>query len=404
MKPGKKGVSMFWATLIGIILLLFSGGILLAAVKNQASKLDEDLQVKLCRTSNEIKFGLQDKTSGVVSGPQVCYTIDKTDKNRQVPKAKYPQNNIGAESEIRDMVKNCWNMWLEGSQKNTFEKYPFSEGCFTCYTFKIKNDVGGVTFKSLSDSLSEPYFAKDTSSQCSPYGGTWKASCSRAETEFNSKKTPPGANYKCCVNDVRNECENKGGRCSASGSPSGFPRIYNEWQCPGSSESCYVREDAVFSFARYIREFGQRGGDIFFMPPGGTEAANIDFVPGERYAVSFISPSSQLCTKEGGVGCYASIGGYAIGTVAGGALLYFVGAPIAAVGGGTIKLLGISGVTTVAGTAYAANEFGVIDRLLVSGAEFVTSGITIEVPNFIVVSTEQDARKLGCTVQYGGEQ
>ena len=210
----KKGFTAAgFGIIVGLILLLLSGGLLAAIIKNQASKVDEKLQVDLCRISNEIKFGLKDKTSGIVSGPQICSTIDKTEGNLQVPAKKYPQNNQGAEAEVRDMIKNCWYMWLDGSQKNTFEKYPFSEGCFTCYTFKVSKDASGVTFKSLSDSMSEPYFAADKSDQCAPYGGYWRTACNEGEKEFSSKISPPSTNDSCCVNDIRNECETKGGRC-----------------------------------------------------------------------------------------------------------------------------------------------------------------------------------------------
>ncbi|MBI2134982.1 hypothetical protein HYU09_03250 [Candidatus Woesearchaeota archaeon] len=408
MAINKKGFTASgFGIIVGLILLLLSGSIILVAVKNQASKVDEKLQVDLCRISNEIKFGLKEKTSNIVSGPQICSTIDKTEGKMQVPNGKYPQNSKGAEAEIRDMIKSCWHMWLDGSQKNTFEKYPFSEGCFTCYTFRVSKDASSVTFKSLSDSMSEPYFAADKSDQCAPYGGFWRTACSNDEKELSSKKISPGANYKCCVRDLRDECGNKGGICSDSGSPSGYPRIYNEWSCPGRGQTCYVRDDSVYSFTRYIREYGSRGGDIFFMSPGGQEASDMNFVPGERYAISFLSPSSQFCTKEGGIvtntGCYAAIGGYAIGTAAGVVVLYFVGAPAAAAGGTILKFLGLGTIGGVAGTAVVANEFGIIDRLLKSGAEFVTSGITIDVPNFMLVSTEHDARQLGCTIQYSGQ-
>ena len=172
MSAKKKGFTAAgFGIIVGIILLLLSGGLLLAIIKNQASKVDEKLQVDLCRISNEINFGIiKEKTSGIISGPQICSTIDKTEGKMQVPAKKYPQNNKGAEAEIRDMIKNCWHMWLDGSQKNTFEKYPFSEGCFTCYTFKVSKDASGVTFKSLSDSMSEPYFAKDSSNHCAGGG------------------------------------------------------------------------------------------------------------------------------------------------------------------------------------------------------------------------------------------
>ena len=406
MSAKKKGFTAAgFGIIVGIILLLLSGGLLLAIIKNQASKVDEKLQVDLCRISNEINFGIiKEKTSGIISGPQICSTIDKTEGKMQVPAKKYPQNNQGAEAEIRDMMKNCWHMWLDGSQKNTFEKYPFSEGCFTCYTFKVSKDASGVTFKSLSDSMSEPYFAADKSDQCAPYGGYWRTACNKEEKEFSSKKTPPGANYKCCVNDIRNECENKGGKCSDLGSPSGFPKIYPKWQCPGRSETCYVKDDAVYSFIRYIREYGSRGGDILFMPPGGQEATDMNFVPGERYAISFVSPNQQFCLKgitDTSAGCWLGMGGYLVVGGVGGVLL--VKTSIAgAAATGVIKSLSLLGIKSGA-VALGAYQLGILDKLVGGLLDLVAYPIADNAPNFIIVTTEHDARQIGCTVQYSGQ-
>ncbi len=405
MATNKKGLSAAgFGIIVGLILLLLSGGILAAIIKKQASKVDEKLQVDLCRISNEINFGLKDKTSGFVSGPQICNTIDKTEGKMQVPAKKYPQNNQGAEAEIRDMIKNCWHMWLDGSQKNTFEKYPFSEGCFTCYTFKVSKDASGVTFKSLSNSMSEPYFAEDKSDQCAPYGGFWRTACNKdkGEKEFSSKKAPQGTDYKCCVNDIRNECENKGGKCSDSGSSSNYPKIYPKWQCPGRSETCYVKEDAVYSFVRYIREYGSRGGDIFFMPPEGKEATDMNFVPGERYAVSFVSPSRQVCIGKGGTQCYVAIGVYVIGATGVGVAFYAIGAVGGAVTTTAITVMNMIGIVG-AKVGVIAYVTGYLDTILKYIYDKGLSGITIDVPNFIIVTTEHDARQLGCTVQYSGQ-
>lgn len=408
LSKSKSGLEAAGFSIIaGLILLLLSGAIILALVKNQASKVDEKLQVDLCRISNEIKFGLIEKTSGIVSGPQICNTIDKTDKKLQIPTKKYTQDNKGAETEIREMIKNCWYMWLDGSQKNTFEKYPFSKGCFTCYSFKMSKEAEGVTFSSLSASLSEPFFASDKSDQCAPYGGYWRTQCNQDERKFESKKTPPGANYKCCVKDIRNECENKGGKCSSTGSPNGFPKIYSKWSCPGRGETCYIADESIYSFVRYIREYGSRGGDILFIPPGGKEATDMNFVPGERYAISFVSPSETICTKGegtlGGAGCIARMGAYAVGAAAGGVGLYVFGSSALAAGGSILKFIGISGAAGVAGAGVVAGKAGILDWAARSFAEFAVSGITVDVPNFIIVSTEQDAKQLECTLQYAGQ-
>jgi len=184
-----------------IILLLFSGTILLAIVRQQASKVDESLQVGLCRLSNEIKFGLKEKTSGFVSGPQICSTIDKTSKKSQVPASKYPQTKKGAELEIREMIKSCWHMWLDGSRGNVFEEYSFTDGCFTCYAFKIEEGINGVTFSSLSKSMSEPFFVEDKTDKCAPGGGgKWKPECDKDEKSIITRGKEPS---KCCIKGLK---------------------------------------------------------------------------------------------------------------------------------------------------------------------------------------------------------
>ena len=140
----KKGIEAAgFSIIIAIALLLLTGAVILAEVKHLSSKFDENFQVGLCRTLNEIKFGLRKASSDLLtSGEPICNTIDKhSNKKFFVPTSKYKQDKEGAESEIRDMIINCWSMWLDGSKEDMLRGYPFSEGCFTCYTFKIDEKV-----------------------------------------------------------------------------------------------------------------------------------------------------------------------------------------------------------------------------------------------------------------------
>jgi hypothetical protein len=389
----KRGIEAAgFGVLAGVIILLFSGGLLLAAIKEQSSKIDESVQVSICRISNEINFGIKEKTSDFVSGQQICNTIDKTKKKTQVPTSKYPQTNQGAELEIREMIKNCWHMWLDGSEGNVFRKYPIfgQEGCHVCYTFKIKEKIDGVTFSSLSNSMAEPFFVEDKTDKCAPGGGgLWKDQCEEEEITANTRGKSPS---KCCAKGVRNECENKGGKCSVN--PIVEKSLYNGWKCPKRGENCYVEKNDLYSYTRYIREFGKKGGDILFAAEEG--ATDVKFNPGEVFAVSFVSPNKEICTE---LGCIAAMGTYGIVSAAGTVVLAkfaTVAGVITFVGKSALSLIGIKGLSLLVGY-----ETGLLDSLFRLSIDKITSPFTIEIPNFIMVSTQQQAQEFGCTIEYG---
>lgn len=402
----KKGIEAAgFGVIAGIILVLLSAGAIIGVIRESTSKLDEKLQVDLCRISNEFKFGLQSRTKGVVSSPEVCNTIDKHSKKKfQVPSKNFKQTKGGAELETREMIKNCWYMWLDGSQANTFDKYSFSEGCFTCYTYKMKEDIKGVTFKSLENSMEEPFFVSISSDKCAKnVGGYWRKKCDVDETDFFTKETPPSIEHKCCVKGIKNECENKGGECSSTGSLPSYPRIYNEWSCPERKQSCYVKNENLYSYTRYIREFGSRGGDILFISPSGQDTDDIDFIPGEIYAVSFLSPSQVFCAdSDAQTGCLASIGNnwYVPVTVVGVAATAWIVGPAALLsflGKSALQLALFAPLATVT-TGFAAYKFDLPKKAL----ETLVSPLSAEAPNLIIVSSLDHAQELGCTIRYGG--
>lgn len=390
---------------VAIAILVLSAIVIFQGIGYASSKLDEDFQVKTCRFLNEIKFGLKDKSQGVLtSGESICLTVDKhTNEKSFVPKSKYKQNKEGAELEIRDMIMKCWYMWLDGSKGKMLRGYPFSESCFTCYSFRMKDTISGVTYSSISSIMEDPFYAKDTSDNCAPSGGGhWKPNkCDADERSVISKKAQL-PDYKCCVKGITNGCENKGGKCSSTGKPPGDYGIYlkPEWSCPKQDQSCYVIKDAEYSYTRYIREFSPRGGEVFFKPPEGQQSEDMVFIPGEIYAVSFVSPTKQLCLKgaDTSAGCYVMVGTYAIGLLGGGTLGIL---KIGLKGGTIIKLLSKIGLKGGA-LLFGAYKFGTIDNLLQEGAEVLTDDITDEVPNLMMVSTLKDAQdNLGCAVNYG---
>jgi len=416
LKKNKKGVRIGFAVIIGIIILLLTFSAIFTVIKAFASKSDEKLQVDACRITNAIKFGLKEKTKWVISVQQACTTIDKTKPKLQVPTRDYPKTKEGAELEIREMIKNCWYMWLEGSVYNMFEKTPWSSGCFTCYTFKIKEGIEDVTFSSLEQSMNEPFFVADKSDNCAGNGGFLRTECEKDEKATQPKDEFKDTTLKCCVKkDLENKCENKGGKCSSEGAPKDFPNIYNEWQCPKNDQSCYVAEDSEYSYLRYIREYEARGGEIMFIAPeeGNKDIKDVAYEPGKIYAISFVSPSEQFCaTNEEGkdLGCYAKIGAYAVGAIG---LGVAAGYGIAAIGVGAVGsfLLGLSWPGLAASIGFSIADTAVeeltgtsiIDLAKDKAIDFVASPISVKVPNFMVVSTLEHAQdKLGCTIEYGG--
>jgi hypothetical protein len=414
-KKNKKGDEYLeghgFGVIMAIVILLVSLGIIILVVKNIAAKSDEKLQVETCRASNAIKFGLQEKTQGFVSIERACTTIDKTEGKMQVPTKDYPQSKEGAESEIRDMIKNCWYMWLEGSEYNMFNKHPFAKSCFVCYKFKIEPGIEGVTFSSLEKSMNEPFFAADISDNCAGDGGYLREDCETGEKETKPKDEFKGTTLKCCIKtNIKNECENKGGKCSDSGAPDGYTGIYNKWSCPkvaGVEQSCYVTESSEFSYIRYVREYGSKGGDITFFAPqeGVKEIKDIAYEPGKIYAISFVSPSEQFCaaSEEADFGCYAMIGAYA--AIAIGAVVAMVAIPGAPAAVGTF----IAG-NSVAGAAVTVADIGVgvatgksiTGWAMEKGASYAVKGISNNVPNSIIVSTLGHAQEMKCAEDYGG--
>lgn len=420
LKKNKKAIEAAgFGIIIGIIVLLLSAGIIIWVIKNSAGKADEKLQVDLCRISNEIKLGVEERTPAwnPVSTPRICSTIDKYSKEKlQVPTGGYEQNKEGAEEEIRDMIKNCWYMWLEGSEKNMFEKMPLGQGCYVCYIFQIEDEIeDDVTFNSISASMSKPYFARDVSDKCAPIGGFYDnkipTDCGTGWEEIPSKKAV-SEGKKCFVKEggIMNECENKGGCCFETATE-GYIEKYTKWSCPEGE--CYIKEDNIYSYTDYITRYTPRGGDVYFLPK-----QDVNYASQEKYAISFVSPSEQLClTHGGGTGCYLAVGAYAIGIVAvvtGAVVLAPIAAPVigsvaSAAGSAAVSSVGAFGVNGVllgggaavatGAAGYGAYKLGFFNKALAMAAEFVLSGITVEVPDLIIVSTLGDAQQLGCVIE-----
>ncbi len=320
MSKQKKGEGAGFSWIIAIIVLILSAGVILWVLQASAAKADEKTKVDLCRVSNEIRVGVEHRTSEYVSTPRFCDTVDKTSGKAMVPTKNYPQEDKGVTKEVRDMVKNCWYMWLEGSEPNIFRLFPGKQSCAMCYKFKVKDKV---KFKpaDLVQALNQPYFASDTSDKCNPpNGGTWKTSCSPDESSVKSRDIAP---KECCRKDLINECDNKGGQCSESPS-SPYEFEYAKWACP-SGKTCYVEPDNMVTYMEYIVESntieGKPAGDFYIEGMGDMDFADLismEYPIDKKYAISFISPSEDcgwLGKKCWGIAIDAWVYGRAPGAI-----------------------------------------------------------------------------------------
>ena len=298
----KKGEGAGFSWIIAIIVLILSAGVILWALQASSAKADEKSQVELCRVSNEIKVGVEHRTKEIVSTPRFCSVVDKTSGKQLVPTKNYPQKPEGASMEVRDMIKNCWYMWLDGAEPDIFRLYYDEKLCRICYKFKIKDGIGSLNLTEIGKKLQEPYFASDTSDKCNPPNGGFLRSgtvtvtvndpCVAAENPdetYTGKKV--GSKY-CCRKDLINECYNKGGQCLESPSPS-YVFKYLKWACP-SELTCYVNPSNIVSYIEYITELSPLGGDLIIKHPDpSAPLEDLAYTKDVKYAISFISFSEQ---------------------------------------------------------------------------------------------------------------
>lgn len=305
LKKNKKGEISYagWSVILGIVIVLVSFLLLTRGTIYAASKLEDIQQISLCRKSNELKVGTQKATDDILAGPSICTTIDKTKRGSQVPSEKYFQGAGGASKEIGDMITNCWYMWLEGTKTNMFNDLPGTNSCFMCYLFKVKNKPGlsQSHWDIVRPMSNQVYIAEDISDKCGVDGGGYfRAVCEEDEIEIISRRIGAGKDERCCVKNIGNECENRGGLCVAPGGFTGdlinTHTLYEGWSCPPQKRLCLVREDKSYTYEEYITDFeGSFGGSvhvIFTSKKRGTPT--LEFEEGGLYAVSFVSPSEQF--------------------------------------------------------------------------------------------------------------
>ena len=287
----KRGIEL--ATLIEMILIVVATGLIIGVFTVTSSRADEKTSQNLCRGFNALRFGTELETPiGTYNiAPRACKTIDKKD----LPGKDYQGHPKGpteaAKAEVRDLMARCWWMWLEGREKNMFDKswYNLQNGCFICYTFSLDKDANQFSYKEFAYSLADtPYYATDSTDRCAPagQGGKCMASCDKSSDfprEVASSRCKE--NEKCCIaTDNRDECKNKGGECLNE--PKGdFKLRYDKWQC--KSGSCYIKAENMATYLDYVEYVGGGKGKILFAEDGG-------FSSGSKYGVTFVSPGKSM--------------------------------------------------------------------------------------------------------------
>jgi len=315
IRKNKKGIELAFGGIISIIVILVAGGVLLWAFLATAPKIEGKSPVELCASTNRIKVGIEHKTSEYVSPPNACQTIEQTSGKSQVPTRDYDQNEAGAAEEVRDMIMKCWYMWLDGSEPNMFRLFPGEKTCQVCYRFRIKDSVGSLNLEKLIDSMNELYFVSiPNKHNCDTYyGGEWVdgEECPLDLIATKSIILPDGKKQVCCRKDVRFECENKGGICcenkeerkcsTVTGESIGvYEQLYDKWACPITEEKCYVKAETGVYYMEYLTESSLLGGELMILDPdqnegSGTPIKNINYGKDKIWAISFVSPAKQYC-------------------------------------------------------------------------------------------------------------
>lgn len=363
----KKGMqSMGWGVVLGAVVLFLAGGLILGVNTLLAKEVEKSQTEKLCRMSNEIRFGAKEGNPlNFPVGPQVCKSIHI---DEGIPSDDYVQTEEGAKQEIRDLMVKCWWMWLEGTQIDMLDKGVLSkQPCFSCYTFTLNEGIGPFSVTELEKSLVVPYEAKDTSENCAPNGGGYcEGRCYDFfyPKEVSSRKCPKKDKKEevCCVaKEPRDECINKGGRCKPSCDSNKWDEKkeyavqYNKWTCSKYSDKCCIKSGTYETYWDYFQ--ADANGKILFQE-------NMQFRAQDKmYTIAFLSPG-----RECGITNIKCWGGF-IGSIAAGL--------------GTSLFISPLGGATVAGGGMALSlikggEIADINYLLVSEYEGIEDKCVLE--------------------------
>ena len=262
-------------------------------------KVEPEVAESLCESFNaaRMKFSVNPADHKLTLAPNSCNTIHKTGKN-SLPESNYDQNLNGLKENIKRLMIKSWDMWLKGYEQNILDANYFraKEKCFISYTFNVKEGMPQLNsndfIQSLSDSI---YLAEDSSDKCALTdlglaGGFCMDSCTGnypVETRSTQCK-----GKKCCISEnLKNECENKGGKCSFScnADEKEFLKPLG-WDCADANSICCVNNKHIYSHLDYIQFYGGPGRvsikeNMNFCPQGSNCA--------DTYAVVFVAQTTS---------------------------------------------------------------------------------------------------------------
>lgn len=331
----KGGFSLSITQVLSAIILLSALILIIGIIYAWANAANKELDIVGCRASNEMRYAIKEKNPlNFAAGPRACQTI-----HQEIPLIKegYPETTEGAKMQIRDMVKNCWNMWLEGEQPDILSKGVLSskQPCFICYTFTINKgkNIKPFSIMKLEDSMNDAMNVKSDSDNCNPLGGgKCLKSCPGngypdAELKVKVKSSVCKQGKVCCIAEEENDkCVNNGGYCGEKPTPV-YSVAYSEWRCAGKNNNCYVKPENYKTYMDYINNEGKG----YLLVP-----ENLELEPSKLYAVTFLSPG-----KDCGGKCQALLG---VAAVATGVVLAATGVGLL---GGAVILAGSAGTRKV---------------------------------------------------------
>ncbi|MFC2016635.1 hypothetical protein ACFLUF_02855 [Chloroflexota bacterium] len=321
------------ATIISVIVVV---GLIALSAFQHTTKAKALSVVGLCGATNRAFAHSEGSTStwNPYNSPRICPTIKKIEGDSVVPTEAYVSKHskdeepekMAAIHEMGDMLKDCWWMWIEGSDYNVFPKYLFIGGndCHICHEFRIRNGAE-FTYDELIDSLRQRvHTAYDISDNCGVMGGFLVNNKDRPELcnseEGGWKISDPVSN--CCIREEFNdECGNRGGKCLENPDPEeGYIKEYkNVWACPDPEiNKCYVKEGEEYSkdyFTYLTEEHGPTGKEGTLKLEGDPPLkSNEEFKSGEIYAISFYSNDGDAAFLMMSSLDYAETTGPAYGT------------------------------------------------------------------------------------------
>ena len=365
----KKAAWLTMGTIITIALLTVSLVLIGGVWKGFISKAEPKAAESLCKSFNAARLITQTEILGVKGhlAPSACNPIDK----KELPSKEYSQDQEGLKANIADLTAKCWNIYLEGREKNMFAKnWPFgNDACNICYTFSVKKGIIPVTTPELELYLTETtYLAEDTSDKCAVTnrgyeGGYCMDECNEEyPKEKRSTKCKNQEKPICCtVENKKDECVNNGGACRDNFcNEDELAYLYPKgWQCADKDKICCLNKDNVYSYMDYI-QFYEGTGKVMYH-------TGIQFANPEQYAITLVSPKDEL-DLEG----WTTLSGGALATA--GAVYLASGV---ATGGVTLVIGGIGLASTLIATSYSLEEPD-MNAVLITPLNFVSRKCSIQ--------------------------